>query len=777
MKLFQILTMFFFSLTLAVAVSADLPAVNSGDIFTHVSADSGVYIQQGGSQASDGDLVGYWQDQSGNGNNANNFDSTGESKPTFLDNAVNGKPVLRFFGANYLDFGFNQYLTQPNTVFLVAYNLGENGYYIDGITSDDRQAFMVADGLNVMWSGSYFWQDHSKPRTWINHTLVYNDTSSQYYTDGVLQAAGSAGASNFGWGLRLGSRYSGSLYGWFYVAEMIIYEGSLTESDITLVNDYLSQKYNITGEESQPVNTGAGTLVAQFDGTDITADGTNVLVWNDQVDDVDYPLDLAAVEVDMGDASGYPQLEQYDFGEGSGLKNVIRFNLPEGSSSGTHLQSSAIPSTQAGPTTFFVVARRDTHGFSSYLFDGISDNARRGVSANGLTDTHRLQVPEFDSVGVDVGVWQVFSAVFNEEFSQLFIDGFTADEYGFSGVDAFEGLTVGSRYSGSNTMDGWIAELLVYEGALDADSRKAVEASLMQKYNITPFCGASYTQYSPMDFDKNCIVNFMDYAKFGQSWLDDFASIGISSLSGIKPSADFAHGWEMDYYPWDVANGVDEDNDGQIDWVRSSSNHFELSTEGTLVNISDVSGSLLANDDNWDQAFWPQPDINAATGFTTEFSIKITSDTGSNGAFKIQVSPYDSVNTDVVFIGASHVTYYVDGGDNIVLDTSDNTDGFHSFRIARHVDEPTKSSVWKDGVLIGDSLDVTWTPSGPHRYYIGDIDSSVNGTYEMDYLRIDPGAWAAPAPMDFDEDGIVGSKDLKSFALDWLNDTDPANIE
>ncbi|AQQ70498.1 hypothetical protein SMSP2_00850 [Limihaloglobus sulfuriphilus] len=231
------------------------------------------------------------------------------------------------------------------------------------------------------------------------------------------------------------------------------------------------------------------------------------------------------------------------------------------------------------------------------------------------------------------------------------------------------------------------------------------------------------------------------------------AASASGALSGFKDSADFDYGWEMDYYPWDTAN-VDLDASGGRDWIQSSSSHFTLNA-GILTCTSSTSGGLLANDSSYDEAFWPQASMNAQTGFTTDFSIKVTSDTGSNGAFKVQVSPYDSTNTDVLFIGADHVTYYVDGGDNIVLDTSDNTDAFHSFRIARHIDEPTTSSIWRDGVLIGDSLAVTWTPTG-HRYYIGDIDSSVNGTYEMDYLRVTPGAWAVPEPAMLSLFGLGG---------------------
>jgi hypothetical protein len=220
-------------------------------------------------------------------------------------------------------------------------------------------------------------------------------------------------------------------------------------------------------------------------------------------------------------------------------------------------------------------------------------------------------------------------------------------------------------------------------------------------------------------------------------------NVAFSSMAQ-KESADFDYRYDMDYLPWDT-NNYDLNSDGNRDWIQSSASHFALS-EGLLVNTSATSGGLMSNDSNY-LGIWPVESISAETGYTTEFRVKILTSTGASGAFKTQISPYGSTLSDILSIGADHVTWWINGEDDIVLDTGDNTDGFHTFRIARHMDAPAKASVWKADVLIGAGLTVSYSLT-PTRYYIGDIDSSVNGTWEMDYLRFTGGAFApVPEPM------------------------------
>ncbi|RMG96173.1 MAG: hypothetical protein D6706_10620, partial [Chloroflexi bacterium] len=74
---------------------ADIPGLQ-----LWLRADAGVWQDSvGGTPAvNDGDVVGAWEDQSGNGNHATQATTT--NKPIYWTNVVNGKPVVRFDGVD-----------------------------------------------------------------------------------------------------------------------------------------------------------------------------------------------------------------------------------------------------------------------------------------------------------------------------------------------------------------------------------------------------------------------------------------------------------------------------------------------------------------------------------------------------------------------------------------------------------------------------------------------------------------------------------------------------
>lgn len=63
-----------------------------------LKADAGAFQSAGGAAAGNGDVVGEWQDQSGNG--AHVVQATAANKPLLVTNVQNGLPVVRFDGAD-----------------------------------------------------------------------------------------------------------------------------------------------------------------------------------------------------------------------------------------------------------------------------------------------------------------------------------------------------------------------------------------------------------------------------------------------------------------------------------------------------------------------------------------------------------------------------------------------------------------------------------------------------------------------------------------------------
>ncbi len=518
-----------------------LPEVGSGILHTHLSADSGVYTEPDGTAAWIGDGVGFWQDRSGNGHHAVQLDPA--RRPIWDPNVADGMPALKFdrdddflsifFGTGPLDpnasdpnvAGFHQ-LEQPNTLFVVL-NTREttNRYVFDGINSTDRQVMAVGrtaqPGEWYFWAGSNLHTSKVTQTVLQIHAVVFNSGSLEHYIGKQVlpsppeleyMGGGTVGTNRLNTGMNLGAHNGGTMNSDMDVAELVIYQGALDAADRDAVFQFLVEKYPIP---SPCPNTGPGTLIARYDGMDVTANGYGrVTSWNDQVGDMDL---LGTNPSSSEDDPALPLLAAESFL--SGTQPVIRF---DGSANGLQsaLQAGLIDAET--PTTVFVVARRGADDRATYILDGLDVTNRRAFMADGSPRTLALYSEYYlRSYTPDVGLWQVYSLVFNGVCSQIYVDGFAGDpEYDYIGHLPFEGLTVGSRYNRTdNLFEGDLAEVLMYEGALEHSVRQGVEQSLFTKYGIGPVCGAAYTVYNEMDFDKNCVVGVSDLAVFVQEWL------------------------------------------------------------------------------------------------------------------------------------------------------------------------------------------------------------------------------------------------------------------
>ena len=106
---------------------------------------------------------------------------------------------------------------------------------------------------------------------------------------------------------------------------------------------------------------------------------------------------------------------------------------------------------------------RTTVGSSVSLYAGGTDV--RGGSGSRL-DTHTL------------------SATANGAFSQLRQNGWIIAT-GNPGTNSLSGVTIGTRFNGVDPLNGWIAEGILYRGALSQEDVTAVDLYLLAKYNLT----------------------------------------------------------------------------------------------------------------------------------------------------------------------------------------------------------------------------------------------------------------------------------------------------
>jgi len=198
----------------------------------------------------DGSSVASWPDRSGSGNNATQ--ATESKQPTFRTGVVNGRPVIRFDGGDRLQTAaFSSALAQPNTVFFVAMDTGEqiSEYITDGLTTDARHAILLGGtGTRTIYAyaGSL-----PSPGEWGSiasfHILsvVFATTSSDIRRDGNYIAEAQSVGTNALDGLTVGARFSDEE--WFSgdIAEIIVFDSELSLANIMVVEEYLSSKYGI----------------------------------------------------------------------------------------------------------------------------------------------------------------------------------------------------------------------------------------------------------------------------------------------------------------------------------------------------------------------------------------------------------------------------------------------------------------------------------------------------------------------------------------------------
>ena len=204
-----------------------------------------------GLSLSDGDPVGTWPDQSGNGNDA--AQATAAKKPTYKVNIVNGKPVVRGDGTDdYLaTSAFASALTQPNTILVVGSMNNAEGdvaYFHDGIIDTDRNAFLsyIADtpdgyllhaGLNLSTAGI----PKSAFHIWIS---LFNEAESKLWEDNGEKLSGDAGVHSLT-GLCLLAKYDGTASLDGDIAEVAIYDSDIGAANRVSLFQYASNKYGI----------------------------------------------------------------------------------------------------------------------------------------------------------------------------------------------------------------------------------------------------------------------------------------------------------------------------------------------------------------------------------------------------------------------------------------------------------------------------------------------------------------------------------------------------
>ncbi len=256
-----------------------IPQVTSGTLQVWLEASAGVVTNASG-------LVSNWMDQSGNGNDASQ--ATSAEQPVLeYPKAIGGLPAIRFNGVQVT--GHGDYLYGANNIGIPDAYTSFLVYEMDNGTPSEQMAtfvgvpgnfgqsrgYWITNGMMAFSSWGYnYYTGYAIPtntyRIWTDRYSIDSglaelwDDTATWSTGFDLGTAGESApaAGYYVGGLNPAVEYvgSGRNFGGD-IAELIYYQGELTDSDRVAVLDYLEEKYfQINPPDSYQW---------QFDGTNI----------------------------------------------------------------------------------------------------------------------------------------------------------------------------------------------------------------------------------------------------------------------------------------------------------------------------------------------------------------------------------------------------------------------------------------------------------------------------------------------------------------------------
>jgi hypothetical protein len=239
------------NVVVTVTGSAFVPPVTNG-LKLQLAADLGVTTDGTGAVTS-------WIDQSGTGNNA--APTNAATSPLLVPNVINGKPVLRFSGANqslevptdntgftagdlstFALVKFSNFSTYRTVWTKTQNNIAAP---IDWYFTASSGAANLLRGNGTAYgsfagtapaAGAFVTVGAKVSGTAVSHYIGYNNTANGTIT---------ASPADTGWPLRIGRRLDGAVQMMGDIAEILIYDHAVSDAERLQIVNYLNNKWGI----------------------------------------------------------------------------------------------------------------------------------------------------------------------------------------------------------------------------------------------------------------------------------------------------------------------------------------------------------------------------------------------------------------------------------------------------------------------------------------------------------------------------------------------------
>jgi len=210
--------------------------------------DAGQGITKDGSN-----YISLFGDQSGQANNASQ--ATGTNQPLWVDNQLNGKPIVRFDGSNdFMEFASGFMYNWPDLSFFIVFKpilslnsgiFAPSNIYGTGIEflskSEIAEPIQLRINNNIKITSGLF-----SDGTFTVSDFTYNSAAANGYNNGVaLTMAPGGGSLNFNGVYALGRIYATGFNAETYIAEIIAYDKTVSSEELAQIRQYLLSEYDI----------------------------------------------------------------------------------------------------------------------------------------------------------------------------------------------------------------------------------------------------------------------------------------------------------------------------------------------------------------------------------------------------------------------------------------------------------------------------------------------------------------------------------------------------
>lgn len=529
-------------------------AVPRTDLALWLKPDVGVTTSSG--------RVTYWADQSGNGHDA--FQTVEASQPSYVANAKNNMPGVRFTGASGLTIT-NSTGLNPETISIIAVYKKTGGSYSRILSKYTTNLGYLLENTNTaechLWLAGV--TSFASSVTDGDYNLVsgiYNKVESKFYVNRTLTGTRS-GTTSIGNSVSvpvtLGRDPDGSYPLVGDIVEILLYMRGITDSERQDIESYLYQKYFAaappmvdaptislptgiyTGSQSATLSATTGATIyytldgatptiasssssspltvtitdsrtikamavkSGFSNSDVTS---RVITIDASSSNVARSGLFAWLRADVGVVTNGTLVSQWQdqSGNGNHVRQDTTTNQPTWVSGAINAQPvvrfSAASSTRltvannaslhpaSGKSSMIAVVKRTSgSGISWVLCKYVTSNPTGyGLYLNGATANSWINNSSDATSALTLGTYGVVEGIYDQSYNKVYVNGGTPGSVAYSVAIASNSnpLSIGADSSGTNPLDGDIAEVLLYNRALSDAERQKVEVYLYDRYGI-----------------------------------------------------------------------------------------------------------------------------------------------------------------------------------------------------------------------------------------------------------------------------------------------------